>query len=621
MHVIGTAGHVDHGKSTLIKALTGIDPDRLPQEKERGMTIDLGFAWITLPSGRDVSIVDVPGHERFVRNMLAGVGGIDLAILVIAADEGVMPQTREHLAILDLLKTKRTIVALTKTDLVDDEFLDLVHAETEEVLTGTIFDGAPMINISAQTSSGLDALKTQIDQMLKETPARQDLGRPRLAVDRTFTVAGFGTVVTGTLIDGTLSIGQEVELLPSGRRCRIRGLQSHNQKIDIADPGRRLAVNLSGISHDEVSRGDVLTKPGWLKPTNLINARVKLIPSAPRPLKHNARVGFHVLVSETPARIRLLDTRQLQPGDEAWAQIHLEYPVPLVKDDFFVIRDTETTLGGGKVVDTSTKRQRPFASPILDRLEAMEDGNLEQMILGTIDQWGPCTISELAERGNQTYSQIEPIVQQLLMNGDAILLGNSEGVTPNLIIYSLNGWNLLNQTTKDSLIEYHSLFPLRKGISREELRNRIGLPGALFNLVLSRMVSESKVSEDGTYVRLPTHNPIPTSQQQKLLNQYLASLKTEPYSPPTDNALPSDLLGYLSDTGQVVKVDNTLVFITAAYQEMVSAVTEYIVANGNITVGDARTLFNSSRKYILPFLEYLDQQRVTKRIGDERVLR
>ncbi|MQF69662.1 selenocysteine-specific translation elongation factor [SAR202 cluster bacterium AD-804-J14_MRT_500m] len=621
MHVIGTAGHVDHGKSTLIKALTGIDPDRLPEEKERGMTIDLGFAWITLPSGRDVGVVDVPGHERFVRNMLAGVGGIDLALLVIAADEGVMPQTREHLAILDLLKTKRTIVALTKTDLVDDEFLDLVQAETEEILSGTIFDGAPMIAISSQTGAGLDALKLQIDQLLKETPARQDLGRPRLAVDRTFTVAGFGTVVTGTLIDGTLSIGQEVELLPSGRRCRIRGLQSHREKIDVADPGRRLAVNLSGVSHDDVNRGDVLTKPGWLRPTNLINARVKLIPNAPRPLKHNARVGFHVLVSETPARIRLLDTRQLEPGDEAWAQIHLAYPVPLVKDDFFVIRDTETTLGGGKVVDTSATRQRPFVSSVIDRLEAMEHGNLEQMILGAIDQWGPCTIAVLAERRNQTYSQIEPVVQQLVMKGDVILLGNFEAVAPNLIIYSLTEWNLLKRSTKDSLTQYHSLFPLRKGISREELRNRMGLTTTLCNLVLGRMVSEATVSEDGTYVRLPTHSPTPTSQQQKLMSQYLASLEIEPYSPPTDNALPPDLLGYLSDGGRVVKVDNTLVFTTTAYQEMVAAVTEYIETNGNITVGDARTLFNSSRKYILPLLEYLDQQRVTKRVGDERVLR
>lgn len=283
MYVVGTAGHVDHGKSTLIKALTGIDPDRLPQEKERGMTIELGFAWLTLPSGQEVSIVDVPGHERFVRNMLAGVGGIDLALLVIAADEGVMPQTREHLAILDLLQIKRSMVVITKADLVDEELLELVSIETEEVLQGTVLEGAPMIPVSAYTGQGLDDLLQKMDDILSSTPTRQDLGRPRLAVDRSFTVAGFGTVVTGTLLDGTFSVGQEVEMVPSGRRCRIRGLQSHRQKVEVADPGRRLAVNLSGISHDEVQRGEIVTNPRWLNPTTMIDAKVKLIGSATSP--------------------------------------------------------------------------------------------------------------------------------------------------------------------------------------------------------------------------------------------------------------------------------------------------------------------------------------------------
>ena len=620
MLVIGTAGHVDHGQSTLIHALTGIDPDRLPEEKERGMTIDLGFAWITLPSGREVGIIDVPGHERFVRNMLAGVGGIDLALLVIAADEGVMPQTREHLAILDLLKTKRALVAVTKSDLVDQEFLDLAKVETEEVLEGTIFDGAPMIAVSAHTGAGLDDLKQEIDRMLAETPPRQDLGRPRLAVDRAFTVAGFGTVVTGTLIDGTLTLGQEVELLPSGRRCRIRGLQSHRAKVEVADPGRRLAVNLSGVSHDEVHRGDVLTNPGWLTSTSLVNARVKLIGGAPRPLKHNARVGFHVLVSETPARVRLLDTRELKPGDEAWAQIHLADPVPLVKGDFFVIRDTETTLGGGKVVDTSARRHRPFVTSVLERLEAMEQGSLDQMLLGAVDQWGPCDIATLAQRSNQTLSQVQPVVEQLSGEGSLVLLGGPQA-RPEAIAYSQPAWRLLTTKATTALTEYHAQFPLRKGISREELRSRLALTAALFTQVLDRMVTDGTLSDDGAQVRLPHHTAALTPPQQKQVDEYLAVLEAEPYSPPTGATLPPDLLAHLADQGKVVKVDGALVFASTAYEKMVSAVTEYIQANGKITVADARTLFNSSRKYVLPLLEYLDQQRVTRRVGDERVLR
>ena len=307
MYVIGTAGHVDHGKSTLVKALTDIDPDRLPQEKEREMTIDLGFAWLTLPSGREVSIVDVPGHERFVKNMLAGVGGIDLALLVVAADESVMPQTREHVAILDILQVNRGLVVITKSDLVDQELVDLVTAEVEDSLRGTSFEGAPVVSVSAYTGQGLDELKGAIDNMLDVTEARRDLGRPRLPVDRCFTVAGFGTVVTGTLIDGEFSVGQEVQLVLGGERGRIRGLQSHRKKVDQADPGRRLAVNLSGIARDHIQRGEMITSSGWLTPTTRLDAQLKLIRDAPRPLKHNSNITFHLFTSEASARVRLLD--------------------------------------------------------------------------------------------------------------------------------------------------------------------------------------------------------------------------------------------------------------------------------------------------------------------------
>ena len=359
MYVIGTAGHVDHGKSTLVKALTNIDPDRLPQEKEREMTIDLGFAWMTLPSGREVSIVDVPGHERFIKNMLAGVGGNRLGPAHRrrrrkrhAPDQGAPCHTGHPPPSSEAWWPSPSAISWKKS------WWELVGAEVEDALQGTSFESAPMHPVSAYTGQGLDALKGAIDAMLDETETRKDLGRPRLPVDRSFTVAGFGTVVTGTLIDGTLNVGQEVQLAPSGERGRIRGLQSHRKKLDQADPGRRLAVNLSGIERDEVRRGEVLTTSGWLQPTSRIDALLRLTPDCPRPLKHNETLSFHVFTNEAAARVRLLDADQIAPGEEGWAQLHLTDPVPVVKGDLFVLRsarlDPGRRQGGGPLPGTQT---------------------------------------------------------------------------------------------------------------------------------------------------------------------------------------------------------------------------------------------------------------------------
>ena len=313
MYVVGTAGHVDHGKSTLVEALTGIDPDRLAEEKERGLTIDLGFAWLRLPGGNEVSIVDVPGHERFVNNMLAGVGGIDLALLVVAADESVMPQTREHLAILDLLQIRRGLVAVTKRDLVDDDWLELVVADVEDVVRGTVLDGAPVVTVSATTREGLPQLVSTIEDLLDETPPKRDLGRPRLPIDRAFTISGFGTVVTGTLTDGNLAVGQQLELAVSGRSTRVRGLQSHRSKVEEAIPGVRVAANLTGVQAESISRGEVLTTPGWLKPSTAIDVHLRVIPDAPHPVRHNMFVTVHTGSSEAIARVRLLEEDAVRP--------------------------------------------------------------------------------------------------------------------------------------------------------------------------------------------------------------------------------------------------------------------------------------------------------------------
>ena len=425
MYVIGTAGHVDHGKSTLVKALTSIDPDRLPEEKEREMTVDLGFAWMTLPSGREVSIVDVPGHERFIKNMLAGVGGIDLALLIVAADESVMPQTREHLAILDILRVTRGLVVVTKTDLVDEELVELVKAEVEDTLQGTSFEGCPMVGVSAYTGDGLDDLRGMIDRILDDTEMRRDLGRPRLPIDRCFSISGFGTVVTGTLIDGSLAVGQEIELAGSQQRARIRGLQSHKTKVSSAEPGVRLAVNLSGISRDDIDRGEILTSPGWLRPARRLDARLRMVSDTPHPLRHNEGVTFHLFTSESPARVRLLDAEQLEAGSEGWVQLLLEEPLAMVKGDYFVVRSSENTLGGGQVVDPNPRRRhRRFDLDVSERLMLLDEGADEDVIVSVAEQWGPCGLTELSRRANLPREEALQRAAELAEEGDLVALGD-----------------------------------------------------------------------------------------------------------------------------------------------------------------------------------------------------
>src|SRR5579859_7757914 len=399
MRVIGTAGHVDHGKSTLIRALTGIDPDRLQEEKERGMTIDLGFAWLRLPSGQEVSIVDVPGHERFVHNMLAGVGGIDIALLVIAADEGVMPQTREHVAILDLLGIASGVVALTKRDLVDDEWLELVQADVEEFLLPTTLRGVPIVPCSATTGAGLDALLAVIQDVLSRERTRRDSDRPRLPIDRVFTVAGFGTVVTGTLIDGELRLGQELEVQPGGLRARVRGLQSHRKKLELVPAGTRTAVNLGGLAVEDLRRGQVLASPGILKPTRAVDARLRLIRDA-RPLRHNAQVTFHTGAAESLGKLSLLDRDELQPGEQAWVQVRLQEPVAVARGDLFILRlpSPSMTVGGGSVVEPHARRHRRRQASILQQLEVLSRGSPEEIVLDQLRAREPAEVNGVIQR-------------------------------------------------------------------------------------------------------------------------------------------------------------------------------------------------------------------------------
>jgi selenocysteine-specific elongation factor len=629
MRVIGTAGHVDHGKSTLIKALTGIDPDRLREEKERGMTIDLGFAWLKLPNGQEVSIVDVPGHERFIHNMLAGVGGIDIALLVVAADEGIMPQTREHLAILDLLGVESGVVAITKVDLVDQEWLDLVQAEIEETLAQTSLAGAPLVPVSSLTRAGLDDLREVLQEQLAHERTRRVTGKPRLPIDRIFTMAGFGTVVTGTLLDGELRLGQELEIQPGGRRTRVRGLQSHKRKTETVPAGTRVAVNLSGLATDDLARGQVLTSPGWLRPTRVLDARLRLIEDAPRPLAHNALVSFHTGSAETLAKVGLLDVASLEPGQIGWAQIRLQDSLAVAKGDLFIIRwpSPSATIGGGTVVEPYPKRHRRFQGKVLSQLAVLERGTPREILLEHLVAREPTELDGLIRRAGLPPETAQAEVGELVRSGEVIALdGQKTTLSAQTLVVSAPGWGRLVGRVTSALASFHGAFPLRRGMSKEELRTRLGVETRLFQRLLQRLLAEGTVAEAGPLLSLAEHRVAFSPDQERQVATLLELLKQYGASPPSraeleaELRLSPELIQALLDQGRLVEVSADLLYPKEVYDQLVEQVVATIRQHGPITVAAVRDLFDTSRKYALALMSHLDERKLTRRVGDERIL-
>jgi len=621
--VVGTAGHVDHGKSTLVKALTGIDPDRLREERERAMTIDLGFAWLTLPSGRHVSVIDVPGHERFIKNMLAGVGGIDAALLIVAADEGPMPQTAEHLAILDLLGIARGLVVLTKCDLVDGDWLDLVREETRERLLGTTLADAPIVAVSAATGVGLDELRAALDLLLDGTPERAVVGAPRLPIDRVFTISGFGTVVTGTLSDGPLGIGQEVEIQPSGRRGRIRGLQTHQQKLDSAPPGSRVAVNLVGLAVDDLRRGDVLTTPGALRPTDRLDVQLTLVADAPIELAQNDEVDFFLGADELPARVTLLDTERLRPGASGWAQLRLARAVAALKGDRFIIRrpSPSLTIGGGTIIDAAPRRHKRFNVATLDKLATLALGTPEELLLQALAD-GPLDRKTLAARADLDNDTLHAAILATLERGATRLLsGDSASPRPADVLVTAPVWEALRGRLHDILSTFHRAFPLRGGMSKEEVKSRLALAPRLYEATVGAALRDHVLAESGPLFRLPDHRIAFNPAQQILVDRFLAALAAQPFAPPAPSelGLSVELLAALVETDAVRRIDEHVVFAPNAYDEIVAATLRILDEEGAITVARFRDRFGSSRKYALAVLEYFDRLHLTRRVGDERV--
>ncbi|MBN2116976.1 MAG: selenocysteine-specific translation elongation factor [Anaerolineales bacterium] len=630
MHVIGTAGHVDHGKSTLIAALTGTHPDRLKEEQRREMTIELGFGWLTLPNGEEIGIVDVPGHRDFIENMLSGIGGIDAALLVIAADEGVMPQTREHLAILDLLQIPAGIIVLTKTDLAPDPaWLDLVETDIRAAVSGTVMRDAPIVRVSAKTRTGLDSLLSTLESLLQQKPARLDLNRPRLPIDRVFSMSGFGTIVTGTLLDGHLALGDEVEIVPSGQRGRVRGLQTHKKKEERTVPGSRTAINISGVDTESIQRGEVVIHPKQYQPTRRVDARFRLLKDVSSALKHNSEVKFFVGASETIAILRLLGAEELNPGEEGWVQLELRDPVVTVRGDRYILRrpSPSETLGGGVIVDHQPKgRHKRFDKKILQSLESLIQGTPADVLFEAALALHIASVKEIVARSRLEAENAETALKELLEAGSLMPLEeDAPAIGSDLLVIALPHWNALQGKTLQIVEAYHQNYPLRRGIPREELKSRLKLSPQAFNAVIRRLLADHRLTDHSTLLAQPEHEIAFDSSQQARVRVLMRKFEQNPFSPPSvkecEAEVGAELLNALIELNELITVSLDVIFRRHDYDLMVDRIEKEIRQRGSLTLAETRTLFDTSRKYAQALLEHLDAIGFTMRDGDFRRLR
>ncbi len=626
--ILGTAGHIDHGKSSLVKALTGTDPDRLKEEKERGITLDLGFASLDLPGGNRLGIVDVPGHEGLIKNMLAGVGGIDIVMLVIAADEGIMPQTREHLAICNLLRVKQGIIVLTKMDLVEKDWLNLVQEEVREFVKGTFLASAPIVAVSSKNGENLPLLVKELARLASEAAPKSSGGILRLPVDRVFTMKGFGTVVTGTLLSGAINAEQEVDIFPRGITTKVRGIQSHNQAVKQSVAGQRTAVNLQGIEKDQISRGDAIVSAGYFKSTKMLDATLEMLEQAPRVLKNGARIRFYNTTQEALGRITLLGAKELAPGQETYVQFRLEQPVIIQHGDRYVLRfySPMETLGGGMVLNPHTRRHKQSTmQESLAKLDALKTGTMQDRIALFISGKGLAGMEENALIGSLAADKQE-IISALAALGQKKVLFRID----NLYVHA-SQIPLLEKKIADLIAKYHKDNPLKPGIDKEELKGmlRLRLSPKILNLAVEALVNKKQLESDGSKLRLPSFKA--AKDQSAMKDKIVEAIKKGGSQPPTREELPAlfnitekdakDLLKLLAEEARVVRMNDSLYLYSDTLKSIRSDLKRHLDERKEITIAEFRDLAKTSRKFAVPIMEYFDSQKLTQRIGDKRVLR
>ena len=629
--IVGTAGHIDHGKSALVRALTGTDPDRLEEEKRRGITIDIGFANLDLnaPTGEPVRIgfVDVPGHERFVRNMLAGVGGIDLVLLVISAEESIKPQTREHFDIVRLLSVRRGLTVLTKSDLVDRDTLEVVRMEVAEYLKGSFLDStkSPIVAVSAKTGEGLDELKRELAWLAAEVPAKDPKAAFRLPIDRVFSMKGFGTVITGTLIAGSVAPEQEVEAHPAGRRLRVRGVQVHGEAAERAIAGQRTALNLAGIETADLARGMMLTDAGLFQPTGRVTVSLNLLPSA-KPLRDGARVHFHAFTAETVAEIKLLEGKLVKPGESGYARLKLDNPLLLLPGDRFIIRQFSPviTIGGGQVLDALEPARRMKAAERLSFVQKVANANPEEALLARVVRRGAAGLSPaeaIAETG-WLRGRVDQLAGTLKQEKKIVQAGD--------LLLSADDFARARTGALTAIEQFHKANPLVAGLNQEQLREQLGLRPEIYRAVIASLVADKKIEVAGEQVRGAGRGVVlrddEAESKQKIEQAFArAGLQVPPLkdvlaSLRIDQLRAQKIVTLLLRDRVLVKISDDLVFHHAALEALRQQIIAQKSKTPKLNVASFKDLFGLTRKYAIPLLEYLDRERVTKRVGDERVI-
>lgn len=631
--IIGTAGHIDHGKTTLIKALTGKDTDRLKEEKDRGISIELGFTYFDLPGGKRAGIVDVPGHERFIKNMLAGASGIDLVILVVAADEGVMPQTKEHLSILSLLHIKKGIIVLTKKDLVDEEWLEIVIEQIQEDVLGTFLENAKIIPVSSVTGDGLNLLIDEIDRLTDEVEAKH-LDKPfRLPVDRIFSIAGFGTVVTGTLISGIVNEGEKIMVYPKQIESRIRSVQVHDSKVKKAEAGQRVAINITGIKTDEINRGDVIALPNSMEPTLMFDARLELLKNAERSINNRDRLRIYHGSAEIFGRVVLLDREELKPGEKAFVQMRLEEEIACQKDDYFVIRfySPMTTIGGGIVLDPNPPKRKRFKEDVIEELKIKEKGSVDEVVEQNILKMSNSypNIDAIAKSsGNITMQKCSEILKRLEDNKRVKSFSSNEGA----FYLHIEFLEDIKKKAQSVLSYFHDKYPLKAGMSKEELKSKVmeNARQKISDEIFDYLQKEKMLKLEGQYVSLWDFNVVYTKEQENIKNFIIDEYLKNKFNPPkyaeiipklkNPEKVATQVYNALIDSGELVKVEQDIVFSKVSYDEAVNMLKNYLTENKYIQLGEFRDLLGTSRKYAMALLDYFDQLKITKRIEDKRIL-